>query len=154
MNRTILPSVALLATLGTACSPNTFMAAGRTSDAPPPSPSAVYVASACVNLANGGTVPAHGLRYYVERGNAAIHEFDANGENGTRTANTWHAADGQHFFMWVRRGHGYEIVLPKDGGPVAKRFIYLHGTYKAYREGEVLKVSGSPALMCPLAKAG
>ena len=137
----------LFATSGCA---SAFMAGSEPSKVPPADPEVVYTSGVCEDLTNGSSVNAEGISYYLEPGGAALQEF-AKG-NGARITNHWAAADGEHYFTYVRTAHGYEIVIPADRGPQATRFVYLKGTFKAQTIDGTLRPSGEPRFKCPLAR--
>jgi len=141
----------LLALAGTAGA-GFFLRGGRNAKTDPSTVIAKYAIEPCVMIADGSSAGAPEVEYWLfdDTGKLAIFERMGPGD-GSIFENHWTDADGDHFFVWVRGSHGFEVVLPEDRSADGDRLVYAGGTYqgKNHPSGARIPV-GSPAARCVL----
>jgi hypothetical protein len=140
-----------LAAISLSCA-SAYMRGSEPVDEPPMGIPAIHFrVSSCTDLATQKPIALPGpLLYWLITDPGprnVLYEQDPEG-NVTRIFNHWVQEDGADvFFTWVAQSSGWQWVIPADrSGGV--RFVYLHGAFKSFPDGEVSKVAGTAALLC------
>jgi hypothetical protein len=112
---------------------------------------ASYTVSQCVQTATNTAHPVRSpMTYYLEmpRGRMALRELNIR-NRGYYIVNHWTDRDGDHFFMYSRRGRGLEYIIPPNRNQPGLRLVYERGTFRPFRApNRVIKVTGTPSLRC------
>ena len=82
-----------------------------------------------------GTVPP-GVVYQLvnTEWGEAMFEKSPDG-SGALFLTRWQDIEGDHFGGWVATSHGYEFVVPLNRTQNAKKYVYVHGTYRYEETG-------------------
>ena len=142
-------TVAALAALSLSCA-SAYMRGSEPAASAPAAAQVGFTVSACTDMATQQPAPLPGvLQYWLveEQGKPVLYEKDTGG-NITRIFNHWVQDDGADvFFTWVARNSGWQYVIPQDrSGGV--RFVYAHGRFKSFPDGDVSKVTGTATFLC------
>jgi hypothetical protein len=144
----IVPVLGALSFIAASGCASWFLKGAEMAEQPPASPLATYQIGACT-MSTGEVIAGANATYYVaNEGGLVLYEME--GGSGARITNHWTEPDGEHFFVWVARSHGWQFVFPYDPARPAVRLIYPAGTYSGVEQAGTMRPVGTPQAQCPL----